>query len=86
MIDKDEYIKSLENLLIFMCKTYDGIEDELTKLSQEGNTALFKVPLVQGTVNKINIHHLGKMECKKHLYSFKEIKNEILRKESEIKK
>lgn len=83
MIDNDEYIKSLENLLIFMCKTYDGIEDELMKLSKEGNDALFKVPLIQGTINKINVHQLGKMDYKKSLYSFKDIKNEIIRKENE---
>ncbi|MDU2121927.1 MAG: hypothetical protein E7E64_05270 [Clostridium celatum] len=82
-IEKDEYIKSLENLLIFMCKTYDDIEMELVKLAQKDNDALFKVPLVQGTNHKINIHQLGRIEFQEPLYNFKDIKNEILRKRYE---
>lgn len=83
-IDKEEYIKSLENCLIFMCKTYDDIENTLLKLAQNDNDALFKVPLIQGTSNKVNIHQLGQIEFESPLYNFKDIKNEILRKKSKL--
>ena len=54
-IDEENYVKSLENLLIFMCKTYSSIEETLLKLAEEDNEALFKVPLIQGNINFINI-------------------------------
>lgn len=79
-IDKDEYVKSLENLLIFMCKSYDEIETELVKLAEKDNETLFKVPLIQGTFHKVNIHQLGQIKFESPLYNFKDIKNEILRK------
>lgn len=81
-MNKDDYIKSLENTLIFMCNTYKNINDELLKLAQEGNNAFFKVPLIQGTFNIVQIFQIGEMELQEQIYNLKEIKKEILRKRS----
>lgn len=79
-MNKDDYIQSLENTLIFMCNTYENINDELLKLAQEGNNAFFKVPLIQGTSNIVQISQIGKVELQEPIYDLREIKKEILRK------
>lgn len=79
---EEEYVSSLENLLIFMCQTYEEIEQVLFKLANEGNEALFKVPRIQGTVNTIPIAQLAKMTFVTPKYGFKTIKEEILKKQS----
>lgn len=81
-MNKDDYIKSLENVLIFMCNTYTNINDELLKLAQEGNNAFLKVPLIQGTFNIVQISQIGEMELQEPIYDLREIKKEILRKRS----
>ena len=73
-IDKEEYIKSLENLLIFMCKTYDDIDNELLRLAnEENNRAFFEVPRVQGLYHVVNISKIGELEFEEPLYSFKDV-------------
>ncbi|WP_338894880.1 hypothetical protein [Clostridium perfringens] len=73
-IDKEEYIKSLESLMIFMCKTYDGIEDCLVKLLKEkNNEAFFEIPRIQGTNHIINISKIGKLNFEEPNYGFKDI-------------
>lgn len=73
-IDEEEYVKSLENVLIFMCKTYDEIEKELVKLvEKENNKAFFKVPRVQGINHVVNISKIGKLKFEQPLYNFKDI-------------
>ena len=79
-MEKEEYIHSLENLLIFMCQTYEETEHVLLKLSEGGNNALFEVPRIQGTSNIIPISQLSKIKFEQPKYGFKDVKNEILRK------
>lgn len=79
-MDQDKYIESLENLLIFMCKTYVDSEKVLFELAKDGNNALFEVPRIQGTVNTIQIAQLAEIEFQHPEYGFKDIKNEILKK------
>lgn len=81
-MEKEEYIHSLENLLIFMCATYEETEQVLYKLSKSGNNALFEVPRIQGTPNIIPIAQLAKIKFEQPKHGFKDIKNEILRKRS----
>lgn len=79
-MDKEEYIQSLENLIIFMCQTYEDQEQVLFKLAKEGNDALFKVPRIQCTANTIPIAQLAKVKFEQPKYGFKDVKEEILRK------
>lgn len=81
-MNKDDYIQSLENTLIFMCNTYENITDELCKLAKDGNNAFFKVPLIQGTFHIVQISQIGKLELQEPIYDLREIKKEILRKRS----
>ena len=83
-MDEKEYIESLENLLIFMCKNYTETIDVLCKLAQEGNDTLFKVPAIQGTMNIIKITQIGSLEVKDVKYGFKYILKEIQNKRGEI--
>ena len=76
-MDEKEYIKSLENLLIFMCKNYTETIDILCKLAQEGNDTLFKVPAIQGIMNVIKITQIGSLEVKDVKYGFKDVLKEI---------
>ncbi len=70
----------LENLLIFMCQTYEETEQVLLKLSKEGNEALFKVPRIQGIANTIPIAQIAKIKFEQPKHGFKNVKEEILRK------
>ncbi|MDK0621678.1 hypothetical protein QTH47_12700 [Clostridium perfringens] len=72
--DKEEYIKSLENLLIFMCNSYDKIDNSLVELAEkEHNYACFEVPRIQGLYHVINISKIGKLEFEEPTYGFKEV-------------
>lgn len=81
-MDKDKYIHSLENLLIFMCQTYEEQEKVLFSLARQGNDALHKVPRIQGTPNIISISQLADMEFQNPEFGFMEIRNEIDKKRS----
>lgn len=80
MEDKEEYTNSLENLLIFMCQTYEDEEKALFALAKQGNNALFEVPRIQGTRNTIPISQIAKLKFDTPKYGFKEIKQIILKK------
>lgn len=82
-MDEKEYIESLENLLIFMCKTYDGITDNLLELFQKGNDAYLKIPTIQGTRNIVSVYRLGTLDIKDIKYGFKDVLKEILNKRGE---
>lgn len=72
--DKEEYIKSLENLLIFMCNSYDKIDNSLVKLvEKEHNYTCFEVPRIQGLYHVINISKMGELEFEEPNYGFKEV-------------
>ncbi|MCH1964411.1 hypothetical protein MCG45_16395 [Clostridium perfringens] len=72
--DKEEYIRSLENLLIFMCGSYDKIDNSLVELAEkEHNHTWFKVPRIQGLYHIINISKIGKLEFEEPNYGFKEV-------------
>ena len=79
-MNKEDYIQSLENALIFMCNTYENITDELYKLAKDGNNAFLRVPLIQGTFNIVQISQIGKLELQEPIHDLKEIKKEILKK------
>lgn len=73
-LNKEEYIESLENLLIFMCKTYDDIDNTLVNLAEkEHNYTCFEVPRIQGLYHVINITKIGNLEFKEPSYGFKEV-------------
>lgn len=78
VMEDKEYIKSLENLLIFMCQTYDETQKELMKLyKEEGNEACFKVPMIQGTANVIPISQIGQLEFERPSHGFSDVFKEI---------
>lgn len=79
-MEQEEYIHSLENLIIFMCKTYEETEQVLLKLAEGGNNALFEVPRIQGISNIIPIAQLAKIKFEQPKYGFKDVKIEILKK------
>lgn len=60
---KDEYVESLENLLIFMCQTYEDMQKSLMDLyKEEQNEAAFKTPMIQGTGNIIGISKIADLK------------------------
>lgn len=81
-MDKDEYINSLENLLIFMCQTHENQQKTLLALAKNGNNAYFEIPQIQGTGNLIPIAQIATIDFNHPTYGFNEVKNEILRKRS----
>lgn len=80
LTDQNEYIDSLENLLIFMCQTYEENEKALLLLAKQGNQAFFNVPRIQGTVNTVSIARIAEAEFKTPKYGFNDVKKEILQK------
>lgn len=81
-MDKDKYIESLESLLVFMCQTHEEWHEELRKLAaEEGNQAFFKMPMIQGTSNRIGISQLSKVEFKTPEYGFYEVFQEMKKKQ-----
>lgn len=80
LVEQNEYINSLENLLIFMCQTYTENEKALLLLAKQGNEAFFNVPRIQGTVNTISIARIAEVEFQKPKHGFNDVKKEILQK------
>lgn len=76
-MSKDEYIQSLENLLIFMCQTYEEQENDLFALAKQGNDAILKVARIQGTANLIPIAQMAKFKFERPKHGFEEVKEEI---------
>lgn len=81
-INPEEYLASLENLLIFMCNTYDQQQKELAELAEKGNDAFLKVSRIQGTMNTISIAQIGALAFEHPIHSFKEVLSEMKRKRS----
>lgn len=81
-MDQDKYIHSLENLLIFMCQTYETQESTLRSLARQGNNAFYKVPMIQGGSNIESISQLANMNFQHPELGFREIKDEIAKKRS----
>lgn len=80
-VDKGLYIKSLENLLIYMCDSYMVVLDELLELGNtEGNKAHMKVSTIQGSRNRIPIRQLGDLDFQLPQYGFDDILQEIIKK------
>lgn len=82
-MNNNDYIESLENLLIFMCRTYEDQEKALLSLAKMGNKAYFEVPRIQGTSNLIPISQISEIEFQQPKYGFQDVKNEILKKRGE---
>lgn len=79
--DKDEYIESLENLLIYMCSHERETVAILRRLAREdGNPALTKIPMVQGLSNTAGIGQLSKMDFHSPTHGFLEIAEQLKRK------
>lgn len=85
IIEKEEYIKSLESLLIFMCRSHKVQQEELLTLAKEGNDAFFEISHIQGTNNVIPISKIADLEFNQPRYGFKEVEEEILRKQKNKK-
>lgn len=82
-MEEKDYIESLENLLIFMCQTYEETEKVLLKLArEENNNAFMSVPKIQGSTNTIGIKRLSDLSFKHPRYGFNEIEKEIKRRRS----
>jgi hypothetical protein len=77
-LEEKDYIETLENLLIFMCQTYEGTQKALLKLSkEEDNDAFMKVPMIQGTPNAIGISELAKNVFYHPNYGFNDVAKEL---------
>lgn len=82
-MEEKDYIESLENLLIFMCQTYEETERELLKLAkEEENDAFMKMPKIQGTRNSIGISRIAYQGFQHPKYGFQEVAKEIQRRRS----
>lgn len=68
-----EYIKSLENALIFLCSVY-----ETAKETYRGTDAFMQFPLIQGTRQSIPISRIAEISYDKS-GSFEAIECEILK-------
>lgn len=79
MNDEKEYIKSLENLLIFMCQTHEETWEVLHRLAkEEGITKpILEVPTIQGLGNLIPIAQLAKIEFETPKYGFRQVIEKI---------
>lgn len=77
-MEQEQYIKSLENLLIFMCKTYEETHQSLRELyKSEQNEAAFKVPVIQGTSNAISIGYMANLAFENPELGFYQIHKHI---------
>lgn len=72
-MQKNNYVESLEELLIFMCQTYEDIQNSLLDLSKEGNNAFIKVPMIQGLSNTITVSRISKLKFRTPKHSFDEV-------------
>lgn len=80
----EDYIESLEDVIIFFCQTYEEQEEVLFDLAKEGNEVLFKVPRIQGLINTIAIKQLSEITFETPKMGLPEIKDQIIkRKDSE---
>lgn len=72
-MQKNNYVESLEELLIFMCQTYEDMQGSLFELAKKGNHAFTKVPMVQGLSNVIGISRIAKLEFQTPKIGFAEV-------------
>lgn len=80
-IDKNEYINSLENLLVYMCKHQKDCDMVLRVLAQkDGHPALSKVPMIQGFDNTTGISQLGEMSFHTPVHGFLDVAEQLRRK------
>lgn len=73
MEDK-EYVQSLENLLVFMCQTYEEQQGVVRELAKEGNKEpLMRIPKIQGYFQLSAIRELSEMDFNVPQHSFKDV-------------
>ncbi len=80
---EDKYVKSLEQLLIFMCQNNEETWKELMELGQQGNNAWTNIPMIQG----MNNHYVGmiaKIEFEKPEYTFEGVYEIMTKKLNEM--
>ncbi|MBL4952199.1 hypothetical protein JK635_08250 [Neobacillus sp. YIM B02564] len=62
MMTEKEYVQMLENLVVFLCQTYEKIhKTALEECKKNGNEFAFKMPTIQGTPNVIAINRIAKL-------------------------
>jgi len=61
---EQEYIKSLESLLIFMCKSNEDIWESLMDLGKQGNDTWTQIPMIQGNLNFV-VGRLARLDFNK---------------------
>lgn len=78
--NNEKYIQTLENVLIFMCQTYEEQEKILFELAKEGNDALYKLPRIQGSLNLNALFQISKLEFEQPSLDLNIIKDVLIRK------
>lgn len=79
--DKDDYINSLENLLVYMCKHQKDCDMVLRTLAQkDDNQALYKMPMIQGMENSAGIGQLADMPFQAPSHGFLDVAEQLRRK------
>lgn len=79
--DKDDYIDSLENLLVFLCKHQADCNTVLRTLAKnDGNPALSKMPMIQGMSNNAGIGQLSKTAFLPPKHGFLDVADQLRRK------
>lgn len=85
-MEQEDYIKSLENLLIFICGTHTEWERILLELAKEkGNDAFFQLPVIQGTSNSVGISLISKLPFTQPNHGFADVYYEMQKRQIQTK-
>ncbi|GMX64533.1 hypothetical protein Elgi_38020 [Paenibacillus elgii] len=83
--NKDDYVQSLENLLIFMCQVYQKNHDTFFNMMlNKENNAYKKLSTVQGSYHRFAVKDLSELDFSEPVYGFRKVFEEIILKRKEI--
>ncbi|MBU7316030.1 hypothetical protein [Paenibacillus oleatilyticus] len=82
--NKDDYVESLENLLIFMCQVYQKNHEKFFNMMfNKENDAYMKLSTVQGSHHRFAIKDLSELNFSEPVYGFRKVFEEIIAKRKE---
>jgi hypothetical protein len=76
--NQEEYINSLENLLIFMCQVYQKNHDRFFEMMvTKENDAYLRLSTVQGSYHRFAVKDISKLEFSEPILGFRNVFEEI---------
>lgn len=73
-MNHEEYVSSLENLLIFMCQVYQKNHDRLFEMMvTKENDAYMNLSTVQGSYHRFAVKDISKLEFSEPVYGFRKV-------------